>query len=73
MNLALTQNYVTFFYIRSKKKKRMSVGALKLPNDQVIFDSEEVANFLADTFASGFVGGIPANFAQYQTYDWVHA
>ena len=59
------------FYIRSKKKGRMSVGPLKLPNGQLIFDPEGVANYLADTFASVFIGGVPASPAQYQTYDGV--
>ena len=59
------------FYIRSKKKGRMSVGPLKLPNGQLIFDPEGVANYLAETFASVFIGNVPASPAQYQTYNGV--
>ena len=59
------------YYIHSKKKGRMSVAPLKPPHGQLIFDPERVANYLADTFVSVFVSGIPAVPAQYQTHDVV--
>ena len=70
MNLALYPK-LFHYYIRSKKKRRMFVGPLKLPNGQLNFDPERLANDLADTFVSVFLWVVFQLLLQYQTYDGV--
>ena len=55
--------------IRNKKKGQMSVDPLKKPSGQLVCDCGEVANYLADTFASVYISDTPAYPAQNQVYN----
>ena len=46
-------------YIRKKKKGRLSIGPLKLPNGQTVDEPTTMSNILVDAFASVFVGTTP--------------
>ena len=47
----------------------MSVGPLKKPSGLPVCDRGEVANYLADTFASVHILNTPAYHAQNQVYN----